>query len=95
MNKYLRPLFFALMIAAPVVASAQVHGGNEVRCSVERNAFDKFITGKPTPVEFRAAYSCVGLVLPGDVATTEIRTDDSRYFAQLDAHGRIVGGNFR
>jgi hypothetical protein len=94
MNKYLRPLALALLVAAPVAATAQVHGGNEVRCSVERNAFNKFVTGKPTPVEFRTAYSCVGLILPGDVATAEMRTDDSRYFAQLDAHGRIVGGSF-
>jgi hypothetical protein len=94
MNKYLRPLALALLVAAPVAATAQIHGGNEVRCTVESNAFNKFITGKPTPVEFRAAYSCVGLVLPGDIATMEMRTDNSRYFAQLDAHGRIVGGSF-
>ncbi|WP_063573592.1 MULTISPECIES: hypothetical protein [Luteibacter] len=94
MNKYLRPLALALLVAAPVAATAQIHGGNEVRCTVESNAFNKFIAGKPTPVEFRAAYSCVGLVLPGDVTTMEMRTDNSRYFAQLDAHGRIVGGSF-
>jgi hypothetical protein len=95
MNKSLRPLFLALLVAAPAVATAQAHGGNELRCSVERNAFEKFVAGKPTPVEFRAAYSCVSLLLPGDMATAEMRTDDSRYFAQVDAHGRIVGGSFR
>lgn len=95
MNKSLRPLFLALLVAVPVAATAQVHGGNQVRCSVEQNTFAKFLAGKPTPVEFRAAYSCVALVMPGDIATTEMRTDDSRYFAELDAHGRIVGGRFR
>jgi hypothetical protein len=94
MNKYLRPLALALLVVAPVAATAQVHGWNQVRCSVERNGFNKFIVGKPTPVEFRAAYSCVALVLPSDTVTTELRTDDSRYFAELDAHGRIVGGSF-
>lgn len=94
MNKSLRPLFLALLVAAPVAASAQVHGGNEVHCSVERNSFAKFLAGKPTPAEFRAAYSCVTLVLPGDIATTVVLTDDSRYFAELDVHGRIVGGSF-
>jgi hypothetical protein len=96
MNKSLRPLFLALLVAAPVAASAQVQGGNEVRCSVDdQQAFEHFIAGKPTPVEFRAAYSCVGLVLPGDLSTTEFRSDNSRYFAQLDEHGRIMGGRFR
>lgn len=94
MNNYLRPLALTLLVAAPLAATAQIHGGNEVRCSVERNAFSKFVAGKPTPVEFLTAYSCVSLVLPGDAATAEMRTDDSRYFAQLDAHGRVVGGSF-
>lgn len=94
MNKYLRPLALALLVAAPAAATAQVHGWNEVRCSVERNAFNKFIAGKPTPLEFRAAYSCVTLILPGDIATMEMRKDDSRYQAVLDVHGRIVGGSF-
>jgi hypothetical protein len=95
MNKYLRPLFVALMIASPVVATAQVQGGNEVRCSVEPNWFNKFIAGKPTPAQFSAEFSCLTLVLPGDMATSEVRTDNSRFFAELDVHGRIVDGSFR
>ena len=27
--------------------------------------------------------------------TSEYRTDNSRFFATLDAHNRIVGGSFR
>lgn len=96
MNHVLRPLFLALLVAAPVVAAAQVHGGNTVRCGVtDMGAFEAFVSGKPTPVEFRAAYSCLGLVLPGDLSTSEVRTDNSRYFARLDEHGRIVGGRFQ
>lgn len=57
--------------------------------------FSAFIDGKPTPAEFRAAYSCVALILPGDVTTREMRSDNSRYFADLDVHGRIVGGHFQ
>ncbi|NID16591.1 hypothetical protein [Luteibacter yeojuensis] len=71
-------------------------GGNALRCSVtDFHTFDGFIAGKPTPVEFVAAYSCVTLVLPGDFASRELRPDNSRYFADLDAHGRIVGGYFQ
>jgi len=94
MNTFFRPLLLALLVAAPVAASAQPLAGNELSCSVERSSFARFLAGKPTPVEFRAAYSCVTLILPGDNATTEMRTDDSRYFAELDAHGRVVGGSF-
>jgi hypothetical protein len=35
------------------------------------------------------------LVMPGDIATREYRTDNSRYFARLDEAGRITGGVFQ
>jgi hypothetical protein len=57
-------------------------------------AFDRFIAGKPTPEQFRKRYPDVKLVLPGEIATREFRMDRSRYFAELDADGRISGGKF-
>lgn len=57
-------------------------------------AFEAFIATRPTPAQFRATYPDVLLVLPGDIATKELRLDNSRYFATLDAEGRITGGRF-
>ncbi|HEX4896459.1 MAG TPA: hypothetical protein VFV11_09040 [Solimonas sp.] len=56
--------------------------------------FERFIATAPTPAEFRARYPDVLLVLPGDIATKEFRMNNSRYFAKLDAQGRINGGRF-
>jgi len=72
-------------------------GGNDVRrCGItDMAAFDAYVATRPTPVEFRSRYSCLTLVLPGDMTTRELRMDNSRYFADLDAHGRIQGGSFR
>ncbi|HET8881698.1 MAG TPA: hypothetical protein VFM56_05930 [Solimonas sp.] len=56
--------------------------------------FQRFIAEKPTPAQFRARYPDVKLVLPGEIATREFRMDNSRYFAELDADGRISGGKF-
>jgi hypothetical protein len=83
-----------------------IHGGNGLgggmgvvttgTCGVTRlEAFEKFVAGHPTVSEFRAAYSCVQLVLPGDVTTREFRNDNSRYIARVDKFGRIVGGQFQ
>jgi hypothetical protein len=58
-------------------------------------AFDSFIAGKPTPSQFRARYPKLLLVLPGDIATRELRMDRSRYFAELDEQQRISGGKFQ
>lgn len=57
-------------------------------------AFQRFIAGKPTPAQFRARYPDVKLVLPGEIATREFRMNNSRYFAELDADGRVSGGKF-
>lgn len=67
------------------------HRGNVV--DVDR--FAAFIGTQPTPERFRQEYPNVTLVLPGDIATRELRLDRSRYFAELDAKGRIVGGRFQ
>jgi len=57
-------------------------------------AFERFIAGQPTPEQFRARYPDVLLILPGTIATKEFRSDNSRYFAKLDAQGRISSGSF-
>ena len=57
--------------------------------------FQNFIATRPTPSGFRRMYPDVQLVLPQDIATMEMRNNNSRYFAQLDNQGRIVGGSFR
>lgn len=76
--------------AAPTAAApTPVHGH-----VTDMTAFKAFIDTHPTPEQFRAAYPDVLLVLPGTVATRELRSDNSRYFADQDANGRIIGGKF-
>lgn len=76
--------------AAPAAATpAPVHG-----FVTDVTAFDAFIATHPTPDQFKAAYPDVLLVLPGTIATREMRSNNSRYFAELDANGRITGGKF-
>ncbi|QEI05431.1 hypothetical protein FXN63_05935 [Pigmentiphaga aceris] len=62
---------------------------------VDRRAFDAFIATQPGPFEFRRLYPDVTLVLPQDMATQEVRSDNSRFFARLNADGKIVSGEFR
>jgi hypothetical protein len=64
----------------------------EVR--VDQAEFDAFIATRPTPAEFRARYPEILLIEPGQPATREYRADQSRYFAEFDSSGRIVGGWF-
>lgn len=58
-------------------------------------AFEAFIATQPTPEQFHARYPDVLLVMPGTITTKELRLNHSRYFAQFDANGRIVGGRFQ
>ena len=58
-------------------------------------AFDTFIATTPTPEQFKARYPDVTLVLPGSIATKELRMNNSRYFAQVNGEGRITGGRFQ
>lgn len=58
-------------------------------------AFDAFIATKPTREAFVAQYPGVAIVMPGEMATKELRTDNSRFFAEVDATGRITGGRFQ
>ncbi len=57
--------------------------------------FEQFIATQPTPAQFRARYPDVTLALPGSINSKEMRMNNSRYFAQLDAAGRITGGRFQ
>lgn len=58
-------------------------------------SFDRFIAGRPTVAAFRQRYPDVVLVLPGDITTQEIRSNNSRFFAELDDGQRIIGGRFQ
>ena len=58
-------------------------------------AFDAFIATHPTPAQFHARYPDVQLVTPDMVTTMEMRSNNSRYFPELDKDGRITGGGFR
>jgi len=83
----------AAPVAKPAVAAAAapvpVHG-----FVTDTAAFDTFIATHPTAEQFKAAYPNVLLVLPGTIATREMRSNNSRYFAEVDANGRITGGKF-
>lgn len=87
--KPVAPVKPATSVAPARPAPTAVHG-----FVTDMATFDAFIATHPTPDEFRAAYPDVTLVLPGDVATRELRSNDSRYFAEVDANGRITGGKF-
>lgn len=62
---------------------------------VDRRSFDAFIATQPGPFEFRRMYPDVTLVLPQDMASQDVRNDASRYFARLNAEGKIINGEFR
>jgi len=79
----------ATSMAPAAVAPTPVHG-----FVTDMTAFNTFIATHPTPEQFRAAYPDVLLVLPGDISTREMRSNNSRYFAEVDASGRITGGKF-
>ncbi len=83
----------AKQAAAPSAAAsnttAPVHGFVS-----DMKVFDAFIATHPTPDQFRAAYPDVQLVMPGTMSTQEFRTNNSRYFPELDKGGRITGGKF-
>lgn len=88
-------LLFAL--AVPACSMTELRELPEPRPGVVTDlaAFEEFIALAPTPEEFRQVYPDVVLILPGDIATREFRTDNSRYFADLDEQERIIGGSFQ
>lgn len=50
---------------------------------------------QPTPEQLKQVYPDITLVLPGDIATKELRMNNSRFFAELDEDGRIIDGRFQ
>ncbi len=82
--------------APPTASESQAAMNTPVTGFVtDRGAFDAFIATRPTTEQFKARYPDVVLALPGSINTKEMRNNNSRYFAALDAAGRIVGGNFQ
>jgi hypothetical protein len=57
-------------------------------------AFRDFLATRPTAQAFRARYGGITLVMPGDIATRELRLDCSRFFADTDNDGHVAGGRF-
>ncbi|MFA5938473.1 MAG: hypothetical protein WC809_03865 [Sinimarinibacterium sp.] len=94
-------LFFALVLSACNGAvPVQAQTPQTVQAPVpgfvtDQPRFDAYIATQPNAEDFRRVYPDVQLVLPGQMATKELRFNNSRYFADLDAQGRIVGGKFR
>lgn len=58
-------------------------------------AFEAFVATQPTPDALRQRYPGLQVVMPGDITTRELRSDNSRYFADLDPEGRVIGGRFQ
>lgn len=101
-----RPLLVLLLVACaactpqPALETATAGTGEAapppMRTTVtDLPAFEAFIATQPTVEQLRARYPGLVVVLPGDMATKELRTDNSRFFAELDAAGRVVGGRFQ
>lgn len=61
----------------------------------DMDAFAAFIATRPTPEALRERYPGLAVITPDMMATRELRTDNSRYFVELDAEGRVTGGKFQ
>ncbi len=59
------------------------------------DAFNAWVATRPTPDALRQRYPGLLVVMPGDITTRELRSDDSRFFAEIDAEGRVAGGRFQ
>lgn len=57
--------------------------------------FKAYIATRPTPEALRQRYPGLTVVMPGDISTRELRSDNSRYFVEVDAEGRVTGGQFQ
>lgn len=96
----MRKATLALFLLAAAVATgachdmAKVDGKSVAGYVTDMAGFDAFIATHPTPEQFRAKYPDVLLVTPGTMTTMEVRSNNSRYFPELDKDGRIVGGRF-
>jgi len=95
MRRLIAPVVLAIALSlcacqstAPVTPTP-VHG-----FVTDTKTFDAFIATHPTPEQFKAAYPDVQLVMPGTITTMELRSNNSRYYPELDKDGRITGGRF-
>ena len=80
----------------PEAAPPLTEDTKPVRTQVtDLDAFAAFIATRPTPNALRARYPGLLVVLPGDIATKELRGDNSRYFVELGQDGRVIGGQFQ
>lgn len=59
----------------------------------DTRAFADFIATRPTKEQFKNKYPDVILVMPGELATMDIKGPGERFQANTDANGRIVGGS--
>lgn len=85
-------LVLAGCVSSPERVLPPPHEGN-VR---DVPAFRAFIeTYEPSPEDFKRVYPDIVLVLPGDIATKELRMNNSRFFATLNDDKRIIDGRFQ
>jgi len=94
-------LAMAMTLAGCDRGPAAAGGAQGAACAVQPGApavptmaFRDFLATRPTPEEFRARHPGITLVMPGDITTRELRLDCSRFFADTDIEGRVVGGRF-
>jgi len=99
-----RSLFLAPLLAAFLAISAGCAGmseraelpppssGNVQDVAEFREFLDAY---QPTENQFRKVYPDVTLVMPGEMATKELRLNNSRFFAEVNDDGRIVDGRFQ
>jgi hypothetical protein len=90
-------LSLAALALAPLAAAHAASEPVRIGCApVDVRAFMNYIeTYHPTLVELKSQVNCVFIVTPDMIVTTEYRPDNSRFFADMDKHGRITGGRFR
>jgi hypothetical protein len=95
MKRYILGLLAIAACAAPLAASAM---STPAVCDRGHPAamLQYLAKNKPTLEQARVALSCIHIVGPRDVTTTEIRMDNSRLYPHYDETGvHIIGGRFR
>ncbi|WP_266168690.1 hypothetical protein [Dyella subtropica] len=96
----MRKATLALFVLAIAVATGACHDMTQPTSKpvagfvTDIKRFDDFIATHPTPDQFHATYPDVQLVMPGTMTTMEFRSNNSRYYPELDKDGHIVGGRF-
>jgi hypothetical protein len=97
---YMKPATRILSLAAlalvPLGAAQAAPQAASLRCSIaDPVAFVSYLKEhKPTVVELKGAFSCLKIIMPGEMTTMEFRYDNSRFYPKTDEYGRIVGGEF-